>query len=75
LSAKKEVIEEEQDTKIKPEKKEAEDVYTLNDLVANAGIFGVKPEAIIGALTMAGVKEATRSQMERYLQNFLRKEV
>jgi len=75
VSAKKEVIEEEQYTKIEPEGKEAEDVYTLNDLVANAGIFGVKPEAIIGAMKMAGKEEATKKEISKFLAEFLRKEV
>jgi len=75
LSAKKEVIEEEQYTKIEPEGKEAEDVYTLNDLVANAGIFGVKPEEIIGAMKMAGKEEATKKEISKFLAEFLRKEV
>ena len=58
-----------------PEIKEVEPVYSMEDFISNASALGVKPEAIVGALTMAGVKEATRSQMERYLRDFLRKEV
>ena len=75
MKEKNEVIEEEQNTKIKPKEKEAEDVYTLNDLVANAGIFGVKPEAIIGAMKMAGKEEATKDEISKFLAEFLRKEV
>jgi len=77
LKEKSEEMEVKEDTK--QEKKQAvklpEDTYTIEDFVANADAFGVKPEAIIGAMKLAGKDVATKEEMAKYLAEFLRKEV
>jgi len=77
LKEKSEEMEVKEDTK--QEEKQAvklpEDTYTIEDFVANADAFGVKPEAIIGAMKLAGKDVATKEEMAKYLAEFLRKEV
>jgi len=77
LKEKSEKMEVKEDTK--QEEKQAvklpEDTYTIEDFVANADAFGVKPEAIIGAMKLAGKDVATKEEMAKYLAEFLRKEV
>ncbi|HQE50356.1 MAG TPA: hypothetical protein PKV93_13525 [Fervidobacterium sp.] len=77
MKEKSEEMEVKEDTK--QEEKQAvklpEDTYTIEDFVANADAFGVKPEAIIGAMKLAGKDVATKEEMAKYLAEFLRKEV
>lgn len=77
MKEKSEKMEVKEDTK--QEEKQAvklpEDTYTIEDFVANADAFGVKPEAIIGAMKLAGKDVATKEEMAKYLAEFLRKEV
>ena len=53
-----------------------EAVYTKDELIAAAEtVFNVKPEVVAAALKMAGKSEATKTETETAVKDFMQKEV
>lgn len=65
------------ETKAKPESvKQAESVYTAEELAANAvHLFGVKAECVATALKIAGINKCTVSKTTEIVKVFMEKEV
>lgn len=49
--------------------------YTREELIAGAAAFGVRPEVMAGALRLAGLTQATRSQAEEAIKRFKERRV
>ena len=58
-----------------PKEREAEAVYSFDELVGAAGRFHTKRECVAAALKKAGKKEATLKEAELLVRKFLNKEV
>jgi hypothetical protein len=58
-----------------PKKEAAKEVFrhSKSDLIANAAVFGVKPEVMTGALYC--VESASKEEAEKLIKAFLRKGV
>lgn len=55
--------------------KQAETVYSRDELIAAASAFGVRPEVVVGALKLAGKDQMTRAEAEAAIKRFLSREV
>lgn len=56
--------------------KQAESIYTIDELSTNAKhLFGVQAECVIAALKVADIKECTVSKAKEVVENFMRREV
>lgn len=62
------------ETRVSKER-EAEAVYSFDELVTAAGRFCTKQECVAAALKKAGKKEATMKDAEVLVKKFLNKEV
>lgn len=74
------MIEKKQKTETRTEGKihkerEAEAVYSFDELVRAAGMFHTKKECVAAALKKAGKKETTMKEAELLVRKFLSKEV
>ena len=49
--------------------------YSRSELIAAASSFGVKPEAMAGALKLAGKDTMTKAEAEKAIKDFLKRKV
>lgn len=63
--------------KVKSESvKQAESLYTIEELSANAKqLFGVRTECVVAALKAVGIKECTVFKAKEIISKFMKKEV
>lgn len=53
-----------------------ESTYTIDEFCSNAQVlFGTMPECVMAALKEKGIKECKKSEAERIVKQFIKKEV
>lgn len=60
---------------IVPPKKMEEPKYTIDELAAASGRFGVRPECVVAALHFNQVQAATLNEAKRIVEDFMGRKV
>lgn len=55
--------------------KQEEPKYTIDELAAASGRFGVRPECVVAAMRFNGLSESSLTEAKKIVETFMKREV